>query len=549
MSPAQLPALAGRVVQDLAQPPGFVRIPLDAAADIGGLVERAARLWPERVAWRFDPSGEWLSFAEVERRTRALAAALAADGIGPGDRVALLAPNSPAFPLSWIALARLGATTVPVNVRYRRRDLAHVLRASAPKLLLAAPCALETAAAAAAYAESSVRVVDLDAYLAAAGGSAADPGLPADTALPASAPGPDAVANIQFTSGTTGPPKGCVLSHRYWLALAWTLMREAPGITADDVLFTAQPMSYIDPQWNVIVALAAGAELVVADGFHPTTFWERVRHYGVTYFYCLGLMPVLLERMPPSPEDRAHRVRLIQASAIPPALHRTLEERWGAPWLEAFGMTETGSDLFMPEIEGSRFAASSWIGVPRAHREAAVVTPAGDVARAGERGELWIRGDGLFLGYLGEEDRGSDPDAWFPTGDIVQHDGAGRIAYVGRTKDMIRRSGENVSAVEVESVITAHPAVQVSAVTGLPDELRGEEVACFVLREPGDARADAELFRDLAEYCAAELASFKIPRYWKAVTKFPRTASERVAKHRLSESLDRSSFWDLRSER
>ncbi|GAA1615313.1 AMP-binding protein [Leucobacter chromiireducens] len=545
MSTAQLPALATRVVEDLAQPPRFARVPLDEATDIGGLIERAARLWPDRVAWRFDPGGDALTFAEVETRTRALAAALAADGIGAGDRVALLAPNTAAFPLCWLALARLGATTVPVNVRYRRRDLAHVLRASAPKLLLADPSALTTAHAAAEYAESHVRVVALDAYLAAA---AAQSGREPTLELPA-APGPDAVANIQFTSGTTGPPKGCVLSHRYWLALAWTLMREAPGISGSDVLFTAQPMSYIDPQWNVIVALAAGAELVVADGFHPTTFWQRVRHYGVTYFYCLGLMPVLLERMPASPLDREHRVRLIQASAIPPALHRTLEERWGVPWLEAFGMTETGSDLFMPEIEGSRFAASAWIGVPRAHREAAVVTPEGAVARAGEPGELWIRGDGLFLGYLGEEDRSGAPDTWFRTGDIVQHDGAGRIAYVGRTKDMIRRAGENVAAVEVESVITAHPAVQVSAVTGLPDELRGEEVACFVLREPGDPRDDDTLFRDLVEYCAAELASFKIPRYWKSVTKLPRTASERVAKHRLAESLDRSSFWDLRGER
>ncbi|SJN11096.1 Long-chain-fatty-acid--CoA ligase [Leucobacter sp. 7(1)] len=541
-----LPAPGVRVVTDLAQPPRFARVPLEGVDSIAALIERAAERWPDRVAWRFDPCGQALTFAEIERRTARIAAALGADGVAAGDRVALMAPNSPAFPLSWLALSRLGAATVPVNVRYRRRDLAHVLREADPALLLAAPEALETARAAAKLAGSAVRIVDVDTYLAAAESRAGSRAAARDTAP---RPGPDTIANIQFTSGTTGAPKGCVLSHRYWLAFAWTLTQEAPQIAADDVLFTAQPMSYIDPQWNVIVALAAGAELVVADGFHPSTFWDRVRRYGVTYFYCLGLMPALLHRMPPSPRDREHRVRLIQASAIPAALHRTLEERWGVPWLEAFGMTETGSDLFMQETEAARFVGSSWIGVPRAHREAAVVTRTGSVAAPGEPGELWIRGDGLFLGYLGQEDRAAEPDAWFRTGDIVQHDGAGRIAYVGRTKDMIRRAGENVSAAEVESVVTAHPAVQVSAVIAVPDELRGEEVACFVLREPGDPRDDATLFSDLAEFCAAELASFKIPRYWRSVTKFPRTVSERVAKHRLPDPLDRSSFWDLRSER
>jgi crotonobetaine/carnitine-CoA ligase len=134
-------------------------------------------------------------------------------------------------------------------------------------------------------------------------------------------------------------------------------------------MLTAQAMSYMDPQWNLAASLTSGASLVILDGFHPSTFWERVREHDVTYFYCLAAMPVLLLTTPEDPRDREHRVRVIQCSAIPPARHAALEERWGAPWFEVFGMTETGGDIHVTDIEHDALVGSGAIGVAKPGRE------------------------------------------------------------------------------------------------------------------------------------------------------------------------------------
>ena len=267
--------------------------------------------------------------SDLADRTRTLAGVLASRGVGSGDRVGVMLGNHPEFALVWFALMRLGAAMVPLNVRYRSADAAHVLTDAGARLAIAWPEHREVLAGVVEVVTPS----ELE--------TADAPPLAPDH------PRPDAstTVNLQYTSGTTGRPKGCVLSHRYWTTLAGSLVEEFPRITGDDVLLTAQPFHYIDPQWNLVTALLAGGRLVALDGFHPSTFWDAVREHEVTYFYCLASMPRLLLAMPPSDDDRQHRVRAVQCSAIPPALHADLEERWGVPWYEAFGMTETGADI------------------------------------------------------------------------------------------------------------------------------------------------------------------------------------------------------------
>lgn len=487
--------------------------------DLVSALERAVRLWPDRTAWTFDP-GESLTFAEVGRRTAAIAAALAERGVGPRDRIAVMMDNRAEFPLTWFALARLGAAMVPLNPQYRAEDAGHILEHSR------AAAVVTTRDLADRMSSFDVPVLLVD-------------GLPTTGQPPAHRVAPEDTVNIQYTSGTTGRPKGCVLSHRYWTTLGGGLVDEFPRLGPDDTMLTAQAFSYIDPQWNVVAAMLAGAHLVVLDGFHPSTFWAKVREHGVTYFYCLAAMPNLLLQMPPDPLDRAHTVRVVQCSAIPPARHAQLEQRWGVKWYEAFGMTETGADLRVTDADHDELVGSGCVGAPTGAREARVVDAHDLPVLRGDVGELVLRGVGLMDRYE------ADPEAtaaafrggWFHTGDLARMDDAGRVYLVGRRKDMIRRAGENVSAREVEDVLLTHPAVRLAAVVAVPDELRGEEVKAFLSL----ARPEHDV-ADLAEYCGQRLARFKVPRYWEVCDDLPVTASHRVAKARLVAAPGRT--WD-----
>ncbi len=511
--------------------------PLSEVGTLAQLVTRAAQLWPERTAWIFDEGDQRFTFAEVDRFTDRFAAALTERGIGPGDRVAVMLRNVPAFPLLWLALAKIGAQLVPVNTNYREFDGAHVLRHSGAKLVVAAP----------EFTDLLTRIGGTEVRTPAElSRESSDLGPELSRESSGFRPVPELPVNIQYTSGTTGAPKGCVLPNRYWTTLAVSLATDFPAVGEDDVLLTAQPFHYIDPQWNVALGLAAGATLVVLDRFHPSTFWAKVREHGVTWFYCLGLMPTLLLRQEPSEADRDHRVRAICASAIPRELHAELEARWGVPWYEAFGMTETGGDIRMTAADHDETVGTGCIGRPSRDREAMIAGEDGKPLPRGETGELLIRGIGLMHGYH------DDPEAtakafrngWFHTGDLARMDDAGRVYYIGRTKDMIRRSGENVSADEVERALLLHPAVRLAAVVAVPDALRGEEIKAYVVCD-GERPEPASL----AEFCAEKLAYFKVPRFWAFAEELPMTPSERVAKGELRKVADpRAGSWDAKAE-
>jgi crotonobetaine/carnitine-CoA ligase len=431
--------------------------------------------------------------------------------------------NTAAFPLVWFALARLGAAIVPLSPRYRSADLVHLLRTARCRAVVSRPEHWDPLLALAPDIPGATAVWDVDDLEKAV--------LWADDVTPKASN----CLNIQFTSGTTGRPKGCVLSHSYWITLARSLVTGFPQLGEGDVMLTAQPFHYVDPQWNVAAALLAGAHLVALDGFHPSSFWDRVREYGVTYFYCLASMPTLLLTTPPSDADRTHLVRAVQCSAIPVSRHGELEQRWGVPWFEAYGMTETGADLRVDEADHDELLGSGCVGAPAAHREARVTSPDGEPVAVGERGELQLRGPGMMDGYFG------DPAAtaaafvggWFRTGDLAHLDPAGRVYLDGRMKDMIRRSGENVAAREVEEVVATHPDVQLAAVVAVPDELRGEEVKAVVVLQPAATTSAAAL----AAYCAERLAAFKVPRFWEFRESLPLTASQRVAKAELGPAV------------
>jgi len=501
-------------------------------ATLPAAIRVAAARWPDRVAWRFDP-GEALTFSDVDRLTAGYAQVLRERGVRPGDRVALLIRNEAAFPLTWLALARLGAAAVPVNPRYQSADAAHLLHTCRAAAIVTGagfgPLLERLPADLPAHDLPALRRVIPAAELAAQAATAPD-------ADPGPGPDPARTANIQFTSGTTGRPKGCVLPHRYWTLLGGSMVTEFPYLNERDVMLTAQPFNYVDPQWNVAAALLAGAELVILDGFHPSSFWAKVREHQVTYFYCLGAMPALLLRMPPDPADRDHRVRVVQSSAIPLALHAPLEQRWGVPWYEAFGMTETGADLRVTDTDHDELVGTGCLGLPVGYKKVQITDDAGRPVPAGQTGEIALAGDGMMDGYFGDPEATARVlrDGWFRTGDLGRMDSSGRVYYAGRLKDMIRRSGENVAAREVEDVLLTHPAVRLAAVVAVPDDLRGEEIKAYYVIADGTGAGAGAGPGELAGYCRERLAAFKVPRYWQAATDLPRTDSERVIKERLA---------------
>jgi len=253
------------------------------------------------------------------------------------------------------------------------------------------------------------------------------------------------------------------------------------------------------------------------------------------FFYVLGSMPFYLLKLKEKPElEQNHNLKFVYCSGILPQYHAIFEKRWNVPWREAYGMTESGADLVVP-VEDAESVGSGAMGAPVSTKEARVVNDNGEELPIGEIGELVLRGEPMMLGYWKKPEPTQKffKNGWAHTGDLVYKDEKGYFHWTGRLKDIIRRTGENISSVEVEGVLMEHTKIKLAAVVPVPDELRGEEVKAYIVLQESESQ-DTLSPEGIIEFARQKLAYFKVPRYIEYVDDLPRTPSERVEKHKLT---------------
>jgi acyl-CoA synthetase (AMP-forming)/AMP-acid ligase II len=482
-----------------------------------------------------------VSWAEAAAEVERLRAAYARAGYGHGHRVGLLLENRPAFLFHWFALNALGASVVPINAEMRSAELEYLVGHSEIVLAVTLPSRaadLQSAARSAGARMSTWDAADVAALPAAAiapPAAGAAPGLATECAL-------------LYTSGTTGRPKGCRLSNEYFLRAGdwYAGLAGVCSVRRDaERVLTPLPLNHVNAMaFSAMVVVTAGGCLIQLDRFHPKSWWQSVRDSGATIVHYLGVMPAMLLTAPPSSEDRAHSVRWGFGAGVDRKNHAAFEERFGFPLIEAWAMSETGAAACIMANHEPRHVGASCFGRPESFVDVRLVDDDGRDVDHGVPGELLVRASGpeprryFFSGYLKDEQATEEAWAggWFHTGDIVRRDAAGHLYFVDRKKNVIRRSGENISAVEVESVLNQHPAVKSAAVAATPDEVRGDEVlACIIPREPVADGQRTVLAASIVQHALAQLAYYKAPGYVAFVDELPLTASQKIQRAQLRE--------------
>ena len=440
--------------------------------------------------------------------------------------------NSADFVACFFAIARLGAISVTINPALRGDTLAYVLDHCDARLLVIDGAALETAAGA----------IDRASRLETVWARGGAPGLPSLEERLDGAPAPPEIvrrtsgecASILYTSGTTGRPKGVMLTdYGYGRAARWFV--EALRLSSDDVLQTCLPLFHVNAQQlSLCGALTCGARLVLDRRFSATAFWSSIADHDVTSFNLIGAMLGILHAKE-SRAERRHQARVACVSPVPAAIYHECEERFGVMLLDGYGLTETTpGNTYNPYGQARKGSC----GKPAPYIDLEIADAEGQPLPARAPGEILIRAtepNVMMLGYYKDAQATKQVlrGGWFHTGDRGYLDEDGYLYFLDRLKDVIRRRGENISPLEIERAALAHPEVTEAAAVGLPSDLVGgeDDVALFVLRRP-DAELDP---RSVLAVCEERLATFMVPRYIGILDEFPRTETQRVQKFALRE--------------
>jgi crotonobetaine/carnitine-CoA ligase len=525
----ELPALidglpAQRAAESLAARAATV---YDAFADIAKHYPQLPFLCiPARAERPYHPEGIELTYGDALAQIDSQAEKLKSSGYTAGRRVALMLDNRPEHFITQLALYKLGATQVPVNPEYLDHELSYLLEHSEADIALGLDHNIEQLARVAKPLNISA-VLHADAYPAAIG-------EPRESVT-----GRAAEAAIIYTSGTTGRPKGCVIDQEYHFssAIAYASLGGRLALAhRTDRIYVPLPVYHINAGINTLTTvILTGNCLILPDRFHPDSWWQDIVSTRATAMHYLGIIPPILLKQQPSALDSQHTLRFGLGAGIDPQLHQPFEERFGVPMVEVWGMTETGR--FIGDCHEPRQIHTRAFGKIGDILEARVADDDGNPVPADTPGELLVRtrGDnprhGFFREYLKDEaaTRAAWADNWFHTGDVVTQQADGMLHFVERRKNIIRRSGENISAVEVENALIDHEAIDAVAVIGVVDEMRDEEVMACIVATAG-SNTDDSTARSIFDHGRQMLTYYKLPGWIIFVDKLPKTGTQKVQK-------------------
>jgi acyl-CoA synthetase (AMP-forming)/AMP-acid ligase II len=490
---------------------------------------------PETARTYAIPAGD-ISYQAARTDIARLQQAYHGAGFGFGHRVGLLLENRPAFFLHWFALNGLGVSVVPINPDLRASELEYLISHSEIVAALALPSRhadLRDAAAAKHIALPLYGPDEAPPVLAGKPPREGRPDINSECAL-------------LYTSGTTGQPKGCVLPNEYflyaghWYAHIGGLIAMQAGC---ERMLTPLPIFHMNAMaYSAMAMVMTGGCLIALDRFHPRSWWDSVRESEATIVHYLGVMPSMLIGAPDSAQDKAHKVRFGFGAGVDQGLHVPFEERFGFPLVEAWAMTETGAGAVVVASDEPRHRGTRCFGKPSNELDVRIVAEDGSEAAIDAPGELLVRHAGpdprygFFRAYLKDDEATQQAweGGWFHTGDVVRRGADGSLHFIDRKKNVIRRSGENISAVEVEGVLLQHKAVKSVAVAPVADPVRGDEVfACVVLHD--GYQGDTTLAADIVTWCLSRLAYYKAPGYVGFVPAVPLTSTQKIQRGSLKD--------------
>jgi long-chain acyl-CoA synthetase len=472
--------------------------------------------------------GTILSYGDLRDAARALAAMLRSEGIAPGEVVSFMLPNGASAATLFLSAMYAGYVVSPLNLVAQDAHLEFSLAHSDTRWVFCAPELVERIERLLAKSGRRVRVQATDPDELALGSTATVEPAPLSAASP---------ALLMYTSGTTGLPKGALLSHRNLLHAADAVV-DGLGLTAADRVLSSLPLYHVNGQCIATVSpVVAGGSIVLPRRFSVSQWWPLVERYRPTW---LNMVPTIVSyllngRDPTTREVQACReVRFGRSASapLPPDQHRAFETRFGISVIEAMGLTECASVAFSNPLDPARRKYGT-PGLPLGV-EARVVAPDGRVLATGERGEIQLRGANVMIGYYKSPELTRQTllaDGWLATGDLGFRDADGFYFITGRLKELIIKGGENIAPREIDEALLKHPAVLEAAAVGVPDAQYGQQIVAFVVLKQDVVCSED----DLREHCLRELGRFKTPKVFRIVAELPKGASGKVQRLKLLE--------------